>query len=299
MLDDSWSTDRITPEGREKLRAAGFAPPAPRAASAPTLVQLQSNGFRCPYCGSTRHRGSRTSSARRRAARCATAAAAASRSSSSRRSDDARGQRRPALHPRALRAGRGRLLGLERARRPVALGARGRGAAGRRASLGQHDRAQGEAAGRRSVAAGGRASPPQGSQAPRACASSPASPVACAAAQPGPGAGALRIFPDRCGTTSRSPQYRHFPCCPARYHRHPHGPAAGAIEVNPTIVRVRRRRHPRRLDLRHIRRQRVRLHVQNRRRANPNLIPSDSTRGLDPTVRLFNRVPDRDPASNR
>ena len=76
VLDDSWSTDRITAEGREKLRAAGLAPPAPRsagrrfngpadepralsdgtssAASAetPTLVQLQSNGFRCPYCGS-------------------------------------------------------------------------------------------------------------------------------------------------------------------------------------------------------------------------------------------------------
>ena len=26
-LDDSWSTDRITPAGREKLRASGFAPP--------------------------------------------------------------------------------------------------------------------------------------------------------------------------------------------------------------------------------------------------------------------------------
>ena len=53
VLDDSWSTDKITPEGREKLRAAGFAPPAPREASAPKLVQLQSNVFRCPYCGST------------------------------------------------------------------------------------------------------------------------------------------------------------------------------------------------------------------------------------------------------
>ncbi|HYX89402.1 MAG TPA: 1,2-phenylacetyl-CoA epoxidase subunit PaaD [Gaiellaceae bacterium] len=52
VLDDSWSTDRITPQGREKLRAAGFAPPVPRAAHAPQLVQLQSNGFRCPYCGS-------------------------------------------------------------------------------------------------------------------------------------------------------------------------------------------------------------------------------------------------------
>jgi ring-1,2-phenylacetyl-CoA epoxidase subunit PaaD len=81
VLDDSWSTDRITPEGREKLRASGFAPPPPRSAwerrengpadepralsdgvasaasgarsaTAPQLVQLQSNGFRCPYCGS-------------------------------------------------------------------------------------------------------------------------------------------------------------------------------------------------------------------------------------------------------
>ncbi len=52
-LDDSWSTDRITPAGREKLRASGFAPPAPREAAAPTLVQLQSGAHRCPYCGST------------------------------------------------------------------------------------------------------------------------------------------------------------------------------------------------------------------------------------------------------
>jgi ring-1,2-phenylacetyl-CoA epoxidase subunit PaaD len=53
VLDDSWSTDRITPEGREKLRRSGFAPPAPREATAPKLVQLQSAAFRCPYCGST------------------------------------------------------------------------------------------------------------------------------------------------------------------------------------------------------------------------------------------------------
>jgi ring-1,2-phenylacetyl-CoA epoxidase subunit PaaD len=52
ISDDSWSSDKITPEGREKLRVAGFAPPAPREASAPTLVQLQSAVFRCPYCGS-------------------------------------------------------------------------------------------------------------------------------------------------------------------------------------------------------------------------------------------------------
>ena len=54
-LDDSWSTDDITAEGREKLRAAGFAPPAPRPAAKLELVQLQ-RGFRCPYCGSTETR---------------------------------------------------------------------------------------------------------------------------------------------------------------------------------------------------------------------------------------------------
>ncbi len=56
VLDDSWSTDSITPAGHEKLRAAGFAPPAPRAAGATTLVQLQSKAFRCPYCGSAETR---------------------------------------------------------------------------------------------------------------------------------------------------------------------------------------------------------------------------------------------------
>jgi ring-1,2-phenylacetyl-CoA epoxidase subunit PaaD len=50
VQDDSWSTDKITPAGREKLRSAGFAPPAPR------LVQLQSQVHRCPYCGSTKTR---------------------------------------------------------------------------------------------------------------------------------------------------------------------------------------------------------------------------------------------------
>lgn len=53
ITDDSWSTDKITPAGREKLRVSGFAPPAPRAAGTPTLVQLQRATFRCPYCGST------------------------------------------------------------------------------------------------------------------------------------------------------------------------------------------------------------------------------------------------------
>lgn len=56
IQDDSWSTDRITAEGRRKLRESGFAPPAPREAAPPTLIQLQSGVFRCPYCGSTETR---------------------------------------------------------------------------------------------------------------------------------------------------------------------------------------------------------------------------------------------------
>ena len=58
VLDDPWSTDRITPGGREKLRASGFAPPAPREESetGPALVQLERGAFRCPYCGSSETR---------------------------------------------------------------------------------------------------------------------------------------------------------------------------------------------------------------------------------------------------
>jgi ring-1,2-phenylacetyl-CoA epoxidase subunit PaaD len=52
VTDDSWSTDRITPAGRVKLREAGFAPPAPREAGGVKLVQLQARAFRCPYCDS-------------------------------------------------------------------------------------------------------------------------------------------------------------------------------------------------------------------------------------------------------
>ena len=58
ILDDSWSTDRITPEGRRKLRESGFAPPKLRseavgAGHAPPVVQLQRRIWTCPYCGST------------------------------------------------------------------------------------------------------------------------------------------------------------------------------------------------------------------------------------------------------
>ena len=58
ILDDSWSTDRITADGRRKLREAGFAPPKLRseavgAGHVPTVVQLQRRIWECPYCGST------------------------------------------------------------------------------------------------------------------------------------------------------------------------------------------------------------------------------------------------------
>jgi ring-1,2-phenylacetyl-CoA epoxidase subunit PaaD len=56
IADADWSTDRISTAGREKLRAAGFAPPAPRAAGPTTLVQLTSKAYHCPYCGSAETR---------------------------------------------------------------------------------------------------------------------------------------------------------------------------------------------------------------------------------------------------
>jgi ring-1,2-phenylacetyl-CoA epoxidase subunit PaaD len=52
---EPWTSDRITPEGRRKLRSSGFAPPAPsgQAEDGPLLLTI---GMRpavtCPYCGS-------------------------------------------------------------------------------------------------------------------------------------------------------------------------------------------------------------------------------------------------------
>ncbi len=53
VTDAPWSTDQITPAGREKLREAGFAPPGPRPAGRIQLVDIQRGPFRCPYCAST------------------------------------------------------------------------------------------------------------------------------------------------------------------------------------------------------------------------------------------------------
>ena len=48
-----WTSERITTQGREKLRASGFAPPAPDVPDAPLLIQL-ATPVPCPHCGSRR-----------------------------------------------------------------------------------------------------------------------------------------------------------------------------------------------------------------------------------------------------
>jgi ring-1,2-phenylacetyl-CoA epoxidase subunit PaaD len=54
---EPWTSDRITPEGRRKLRESGFAPPAPRGAAEPADQPLFPTiatrpVARCPFCGS-------------------------------------------------------------------------------------------------------------------------------------------------------------------------------------------------------------------------------------------------------
>lgn len=48
-----WSSDRISPAGREALRASGFAPPPSAVASLVELAQFPGlPSAECPYCGS-------------------------------------------------------------------------------------------------------------------------------------------------------------------------------------------------------------------------------------------------------
>jgi ring-1,2-phenylacetyl-CoA epoxidase subunit PaaD len=47
-----WTSDRISPAGREKLRRSGFAPP-PHIGSERALPMLGEALVRCPYCGSS------------------------------------------------------------------------------------------------------------------------------------------------------------------------------------------------------------------------------------------------------
>ena len=55
-FDPPWTSDRITPEGRERLRASGFAPPPDPAPGGPSLIGLEELAVmpvaECPYCGS-------------------------------------------------------------------------------------------------------------------------------------------------------------------------------------------------------------------------------------------------------
>ncbi len=52
IYDPPWSTDRITPEGQEKLKGFGIAP-APPLRGRP-LAMLGAAPVSCPFCGSTR-----------------------------------------------------------------------------------------------------------------------------------------------------------------------------------------------------------------------------------------------------
>ncbi|BAD41468.1 1,2-phenylacetyl-CoA epoxidase subunit PaaD [Symbiobacterium thermophilum] len=52
VLDPPWSSDRITAEGRRRLRSFGIAPPPPGSAGAP-LLPAPEEVPACPYCGST------------------------------------------------------------------------------------------------------------------------------------------------------------------------------------------------------------------------------------------------------
>ena len=55
VLSPAWTTDWITPAGRDKLTAAGIAPPgaAPKRASGPVPLVLgpSRRTVRCPHCG--------------------------------------------------------------------------------------------------------------------------------------------------------------------------------------------------------------------------------------------------------
>ncbi|NBW54680.1 MAG: phenylacetate-CoA oxygenase subunit PaaJ [Betaproteobacteria bacterium] len=57
QLAPAWTTDWMTPDAREKLKAYGIAPPSGHSASNPQVVRLtrrlQDDVVACPHCGST------------------------------------------------------------------------------------------------------------------------------------------------------------------------------------------------------------------------------------------------------
>jgi ring-1,2-phenylacetyl-CoA epoxidase subunit PaaD len=52
---EPWTSDRITPQGRQRLRSSGFGPPAPAGGpgSGPAPILLMPRAM-CPFCGSRR-----------------------------------------------------------------------------------------------------------------------------------------------------------------------------------------------------------------------------------------------------
>lgn len=50
---EPWTSDRITPEGRRKLRSSGFAPPAATGDRSLLATITMRPAATCPYCGST------------------------------------------------------------------------------------------------------------------------------------------------------------------------------------------------------------------------------------------------------
>ena len=52
-FDPPWTSDRITPEGREKLRRFGLAPPTGEGPVLIAQIGLPASAT-CPFCGSTR-----------------------------------------------------------------------------------------------------------------------------------------------------------------------------------------------------------------------------------------------------
>ncbi len=55
VFDPPWSSDRITAEGRERLRSFGIAPPPPsgRDPAGAGRLLMPEEAPACPYCGST------------------------------------------------------------------------------------------------------------------------------------------------------------------------------------------------------------------------------------------------------
>ncbi|MBS1563960.1 MAG: phenylacetate-CoA oxygenase subunit PaaJ [Bacteroidetes bacterium] len=52
VLSPAWTTDWMSAEGREKLKAYGIAPPGPTASVCDTRMFAQDEAVQCPRCGS-------------------------------------------------------------------------------------------------------------------------------------------------------------------------------------------------------------------------------------------------------